>query len=144
MPSVVQCFEIVEPHCENPDSPLDSVFNTIVDEVLTASIFADIFNRQTPLANVLTPYIVDSLKRQHGLGDIISLLPEALNFVSDTHLANKYESFVDQMTKRMLLVQTLENMSYESQRFLCNFIRKNELPIPLSYRTWNSSEQVMK
>ncbi|CAF3361693.1 unnamed protein product [Rotaria sp. Silwood2] len=43
----------------------------------------------------------------------------------------------------MLLVQTLENMSYDSQRFLCNFIRKNDLPIPLSYTFWNSTEKAM-
>lgn len=139
----MQCFEIIRPHCENPDGPLDSVFNTIVDEPLTSKMFAHILSSQISISNILTPYVVDSLKRYHGLGDIISLLSEALNFIENNHMINQYESFVDQMTKRMLLVQTLEDLSYEGQRFLCNFIRKNELPIPLSYRIWNSSEKMM-
>jgi hypothetical protein len=144
MPSVVQCFEIVRPHCKNLEGPLDTVFNTIVDEALTTNILLDTLGGQKASADVLTAYVVDSLKRQHGLGDIRSLLIDALAQVTDKHLVDKYESFVDQMTKRMLLVQTLENMSYESQRYLCNFIRKNELPIPLSYRIWDAFERVMR
>jgi len=144
MPPIVQCFEILRPHCKNPDGPLDAAFNTIVDKSLTAKILSDILQDQKALADVLTTYVVDSLKRQHGLGDIVSMLPEALSLLNEDHLVHKYESFVDQMTKRMLLVQTLENMSYESQRFLCNFIRKNELPIPLSYRIWSPTERLMR
>jgi hypothetical protein len=144
MPSVVQCFEIVRPHCKNLEGPLDAVFNTIVDETLTTNILLDMLGGQKAAADILTAYVVDSLKRQHALCDILSLLIKTLDLVTDDHLAKKYESFVDQMTKRMLLVQTLENMSYESQRFLCNFIRKNELAIPLSYRIWDPVERVMR
>jgi hypothetical protein len=144
IPTVVQCFETIRPHCKNLEGPLDTAFNTIVDRTLTESILLDILRGQKAAADVLTAYVVDSLKRQHALGDIVSLLIKTLDLVKDNDLINKYESFVDQMTKRMLLVQTLENMSYESQRFLCNFIRKNELPIPLSYRIWNPFEQVMR
>jgi hypothetical protein len=143
-PSIVQCFEILKPHCENPEGPLHTSFNTIVDEPLDTNILSAILVGQTPSpADGLTSYVVDSLKRHHGLNDIIILLSEALEKLVDDDADNKYETLIEQLTKRMLLVQTLENMSYDSQRFLCNFIRKNDLPIPLSYRIWNSMEKTM-
>jgi hypothetical protein len=141
-PSIIQCFEILKPYCENPEDPLHTTFNTIVDEPLDTNILSDILSNQTSPADGLTPYVVDSLKRHHGLHDIINLLSEVLNTLVDDNTDNKYET-LDQLTKRMLLVQALENMSYDSQRFLCNFIRKNDLPIPLSYRIWNWKEKIM-
>ena len=80
---------------------------------------------------------MDSLKRYHALNDIINCLSEALDASVDNN------TLVDQLTKRMLLVQALESMSYDSQRFLCNLIRKNDLPIPLSYRIWLPKEKTM-
>lgn len=139
-PSIIQCFETLVSYCENPEGPLHTTFNTIVDKPLNANLLSNILTGQTSSSiDGLTPYVVDSLKRHHSLNDIIILLSEALDTLAD----NKYETLIVQLTKRMLLVQTLENMSYDSQRFLCNFIRKNDLPIPLSYRIWNSIEKTM-
>jgi hypothetical protein len=141
--SIVQCFEILKPRCENPKGPLHTTFNTIIDEPLHTNILSQILSGQIILAGGLTAYVVDSLKRHHGLSDIIILLAETLDSETGDIVDDNYEMLVDQLTKRMLLVQTLENMSYDSQRFLCNFIRKNDLPIPLSYRIWNSTEKSM-
>ncbi|CAF3496881.1 unnamed protein product [Rotaria sp. Silwood1] len=141
--SIIQCFETFKPHCQNPESSLHTTFNTIVNKPLDANIFSQILSNQSSTTESLTAYVVDSLKRNHGLNDIIVLLSEALELLAKNDANNKYEMLVDQLTKRMLLVQTLENMSYDSQRFLCNFIRKNDLPIPLSYQFWNSTEKTM-
>jgi hypothetical protein len=138
--SIIQYFEILKPYCQNPEDSLDITFNTIVDGPLDINLFSKILCDQTSPANRLTPYIVDSLKRHHSLNDIINLSSEVLDTLKNN---NKYETLIDQLTKRLLLIQTLENMSYDSQRFLCNFIRKNDLPIPLSYRVWNWKEKTM-
>ena len=138
-PSIIETFEMLKPYCATPEDPLHPTFNTIIDQPLTGDILADIFNDPRSPAERFTPYIVDSLKRYHSLHDIITLLPEILDIPS----ASKYETLIDQLTKRMLLVQTLESLSYDSQRFLCNFIRKNDLPIPLSYRIWDPTTKTM-
>ena len=129
----------MKPHCATPEDPLHSTFNTIVDEPLTGNILSNILTNPRSPAEGLTPYIVDSLKRYQSLHDIFALLPEIL----DIHTDGKYETLTEKLSKRMLLVQALETLSYDSQRFLCNFIRKNDLPIPLSYRVWNLTEKSM-
>ncbi|CAF3857042.1 unnamed protein product [Rotaria sordida] len=141
--STIQCFEILKPYCQNLEGLVHPTFNTIVNEPLDANILSQILSNQISPAETLTAYVVDSLKRHHALNDIVVLLSEALESLVESGTGNKYEILVDQLTKRMLLVQTLENMSYDSQRFLCNFIRKNDLPIPLSYQFWNSTEKTM-
>ncbi|CAF2818315.1 unnamed protein product [Rotaria sp. Silwood2] len=141
--SIIQCFETFKPHCENPEGSLHPTFNTIANNPLDVNILSLILSNQIPSAEYLTAYVVDSLKRYHDLNDIIVLLSETLELLAENNTDNKYEMLVDQLTKRMLLVQTLENISYDSQRFLCNFIRKNDLPIPLSYQFWNSTKKVM-
>ncbi|CAF4501744.1 unnamed protein product [Rotaria sp. Silwood2] len=142
-PSIIHCFEFLKPHCENSEGSLDPIFNTIVNESLDANILFQILSNQILPVDYLIAYVVDSLKRYHALNDIIILLSEAVELLAENNTDNKYEMLIDQLTKRMLLVQTLENMSYDSQRFLCNFIRKNDLPIPLSYTFWNSTEKAM-
>lgn len=136
--AIIDCFKNLKPHCKVPEGLLHSAFNTIIDEPLDANILSDILNDPTSPADSLTPYIVDSLKRYHALNDIINCLSDALDVSEDS------ETLIDQLTKRMLLVQVLESMSYDSQRFLCNFIRKNDLPIPLSYRIWISEQNTMQ
>lgn len=121
---------------------LHTTFNTIVDEPLDTNILYSILKHETSPAIGLTSYIVDSLKRYHSLNDIILSLSEVLGISGDDN-ADKYETLINQLTKRMLLIQALESMSYDSQRFLCNFIRKNDLPIPLSYQIWNPIEKQM-
>lgn len=113
-------------------------FNTLINEPLTEDKMIEILNDQNSPANQLTPYVVDSLKRYHILKDIIDCLSESSDKVDQQH-----QIIIDFLTKRMLLVQTLETMSHDSQRFLCNFIRKNDLPIPFTYRLWDSTKQTM-
>lgn len=133
--SIIEMFEILKPHCAIPEGPLDPTFNTIVDQPLDGDVLFNILSDPQSPAAGLTPYVVDSLKRYHSLHDMIPLPAEALE--------SKFEVLAGQLTKRLLLVQALETLSYDSQRFLCNFIRKNDLPIPLSYRIWNSTEKSM-
>ncbi|CAF5192345.1 unnamed protein product, partial [Rotaria magnacalcarata] len=141
--SIVRCFDFLKPYCTNPDGPLHPTFNTIVDQPLDTTKLSQILNNQVIPADALTEYVVDSLKRYHALNDIITLLSNDLYSLLKANTINERASLIEQLTKRVLLVQTLESMSYDSQRFLCNFIRKNDLPIPLSYRIWDSTEKTM-
>lgn len=133
---------MLKPYCQDPEGALHSTFNIIVDETLDKDILYSILNNSTSPADGLTSYVVDSLKRYHSLNDIIAALSDIFTILDDSNL-EKYETLVTQLTKRMLLVQALESISYDSQRFLCNFIRKNDLPIPLSYRFWDFKEKQM-
>ncbi|CAF3274404.1 unnamed protein product [Rotaria socialis] len=141
--SIVRCFDFLKPYCTNPDGPLHPTFNTIVDQPLDTTTLSQILNNRVVPADALTVYVVDSLKRYHALNDIITLLSNDLYSLLKANTINECASLIEQLTKRVLLVQTLENMPYDSQRFLCNFIRKNDLPIPLSYRIWDSTEKTM-
>ena len=107
-------------------------------EPLNIDMIPHIFNDPLSPSRKLTEYVVDSLKRYHMLKDVIGCLSETAD-----HIENEHEISIDYLTKRMLLVPTLETVSYDSQRFLCNFIRKNDLPIPFTYRIWDSKEQSM-
>ncbi|CAF1452091.1 unnamed protein product, partial [Didymodactylos carnosus] len=128
-------FDVVHvPDVENA-SLLDPSFNIIVSEPLDAKKMVSIINGQ----QTITPYIIDSLKRYHALSDIQDVFPTCLDLSNNT---KKLELFIDSITKRILLIIAIECMSNESQYFLGNFIRKNDLPIPLSYYIWNKKRQV--
>ncbi|CAF5078872.1 unnamed protein product, partial [Rotaria sp. Silwood1] len=101
--SIIQCFEILKPHCQNPEDSLDPTFNTIVNEPLDANILCQILSNQASTTEALTAYVVDSLKRYHALNDIIVLLSDALESLVETGAGSKYDMLVDQLTKRMLL-----------------------------------------
>ena len=112
--SIIEIFEILKPYCATPEGPLDPTFNTIVDQPLDGDILFSILSDSKSPATGLTPYVVDSLKRYHSLHDIIPLPAEALD--------SKFEVLAGQLTKRLLLVQALET---------------------LSYRIWNSIEKTL-
>ncbi|CAF1402819.1 unnamed protein product, partial [Didymodactylos carnosus] len=127
-------FDVVHvPDAKNA-SLLDPSFNTIISESLDAKKMVSIINGQ----ETITPYIIDSLKRYHALCDIQDVFPTCLDLQNNTE---KLELFIDSITKRILLIIAIECMSNESQYFLGNFIRKNDLPIPLSYYIWNEKYQ---
>ena len=142
--SIQGCFETLRPHCPLPEGPLDSTLNTIVDEPFSTDVMLRKISQGESWANILTPYVVDSLKRYHSLRDVISVLADV--FDSDVPDITKqvFEKLDDRLTRRLLLVQTIENLSYDTQRFLANFIRKNDLPIPFSYKLWNVDERSME
>ena len=116
----------------NAADPLDESFNRIIDEPLNSHILVRLINEKISLV----PFIIDSLKRYHALADIHSLLPKYLDSADDFSTSELQQSFlqlIKTVTTRTLLVVALESLSLESQRFLGNFIRKNDLPLPLSY-----------
>lgn len=142
--STQRCLETLRPYCPSPDGLLDSTFYTIVDESLSTGLVLKHMNEGKSLADILTPYVVDSLKRYHSLHDVMTILSEVFGSqVTDT-VKEIFEMLNDQMTKRVLLVQALENVSDDTQRFMANFIRKNDLPIPFSYKIWNTNEKSME
>lgn len=114
------------------NGPLDAAFNTIVDDKLDASMVVDLINRNQGL----TPFIIDSLKREHALADIQSILPlcvELKGKFNTTKLADEFVDLLNTITTRTFLIAAIESLSLESQRFFGTFIHKNNLPIPLSY-----------
>ena len=116
----------------DPNGPFDSAFNTIVDEQLTKLILIHLINHNQSL----TPFIIDSLKRYSALTDIHSVLPECVDvrhMLNSKELAKTFPELLDTITTRTLLTVAIESLSLESQRFLGTLIRKNDLPIPLSY-----------
>ncbi|CAF1476521.1 unnamed protein product [Rotaria magnacalcarata] len=119
-------------HIPDANDPLDDSFNTIIDEPLNGNILVNLINHNKSL----TPFIVDSLKRYHAITDLHSILPKCMEFVAafdKPELAQHFLEMIDTITTRTLLVVAFESLSLESQRFLGNFIRKNDLPLPLSY-----------
>jgi hypothetical protein len=122
--------------CVTPKSDeLDSDFNVVIDEPI---------NNQILLQNVihshsLKSYVLDSLKRYHGLSDIMQTLSSCLSSTRNERSVEPFLGIVEQITKYMLLVCTLESLSSESQRFLGNMTRKNGLHIPLAYHTRGES-----
>lgn len=116
----------------DPNGPFDSAFNTIVDEQLTKWILIHLINHN----HSLTSFIIDSLKRYSALADIHSVLPECVDVrhtLNSKELAETFPELSDTITTRTLLTVAIEDLSLESQRFLGTLIRKNDLPIPLSY-----------
>lgn len=142
--SIRQCFEILRPYCSSPEGPLDTILNIIVDEPLSTELIVRRIAQEESLADILTPYVVDSLKRYHGLRDVVNLLSEVFESQISGETKRKFEILDDQLTKRFLLVQALENVSHDTQRFLANFIQRNDLPIPFSYKIWNFEENSMQ
>ena len=125
---------------------LDQTFNTLIDKSVDAqTLMEELVQNQS-----LKVYIIDSLKRYHGLMDIIHILPSC----SESQLTNFsqqhqtiIESFLDikdTITKSVLLTSTIDSMSYESQRYLGNFIKKNDLPIPFAYYMWNQQKSCVE
>ena len=118
--------------CADLNGPLDSAFNTIIDEQLTELILINLINRNQSL----TPFIIDSLKRCHALNDIHSVLTKCFELkhkFNTEKLAEEFLELLDTITTRTLLTVAIECLSIESQRFFGTFIHKNDLPIPLSY-----------
>ncbi|CAF1575283.1 unnamed protein product, partial [Adineta steineri] len=129
-------FKLLHGYHQTPNETLDASFNQIVDEPLTAEKIIEIINNN----QLLTPYVVDSLKRCHALHDIQTIISQCLdleNDINDKTIRNQFEDLIDNLTTRILLTITIESMSYESQRFLANFIKRNDLPIPFTYYAWN-------
>jgi len=129
-------FKVFQGFHEGIDNKLDGSFNNIIDEPLTAENLIELVNKNKSL----TPYVIDSLKRYHSLYDVREVLAKCIDLkdqIADGNTANKLEDIVDIITTRILLTMTIESMSNDSQRFLINFIKKNDLPIPFAYYVWD-------
>ncbi|CAF3544269.1 unnamed protein product [Rotaria sp. Silwood2] len=129
-------FKLLHGYNESTNETLDESFNRIVDEPLTTKKLIEIINNNQGL----TPYIIDSLKRYHALNDVHTIISQCLdlkNDIIDKNTVDLFEDLIDNITTRIILTITIENMSYESQRFLANFIKRNDLPIPFTYYVWN-------
>ncbi|CAF2100137.1 unnamed protein product [Rotaria magnacalcarata] len=118
---------------------LDPCFITIIDEPMNAHILLnDIMKHHT-----IKTYIVDSLKRYHAVDDIRIELPKCRQINYDETM-NSRDSFTElirilpHVTVRMLLISTMESLSHDSQRYLGNFIKRNDLPIPFTYYFHNN------
>ncbi|CAF1034200.1 unnamed protein product [Adineta steineri] len=76
--------------------------------------------------------------------DIIHILPSCnqIDFTTVPQQHQKitgiFSNVVDTITKSVLLTTTIHSMSYESQRYFGNFIKKNDLPVPFAYYMWNN------
>ncbi|CAF1106072.1 unnamed protein product [Rotaria sp. Silwood1] len=124
---------------------LDSCIITIIDEPMNARIL---------LNNLITHhtikiYIVDSLKRYHALDDIRTELPKCKQIKYDEtmhnhDLYNELIRILPNVTIRMLLISTVESLSYDSQRYLGNFIKRNDLPIPFTYYLYNNETNLIE
>ncbi|CAF1372282.1 unnamed protein product [Didymodactylos carnosus] len=121
----------------------DSCFATMIDEPLDVKVLIKCVTGD----DKLKVYILDSLKRYHALSDVIHLLPACADidpYILPTEKVDTVEQFLniaDKITTRILLISTIESLSYESQRYLGHFIKKNDLPIPFSYYTYNKIVQ---
>ncbi|CAF1192612.1 unnamed protein product, partial [Didymodactylos carnosus] len=118
---------------------LDNCFTTLINEPLDAeTVMKEIIQTRS-----LKSYVIDSLKRYHSLSDLMHILPVCADVRLDNYRGNsKHEieqflNIIDTITKSVLLTTTIESMPYESQRYLGNFIKKNDLPLPFAYYTWN-------
>ncbi|CAF3768913.1 unnamed protein product [Rotaria sordida] len=124
---------------------LDSCFITIIDEPMNARILLnDLIKHHT-----IKTYIVDSLKRYHALDDIRTELPKCKQIKYDEtiynhDLYNELIRILPNITIRMLLISTVESLSYDSQRYLGNFIKRNDLPIPFTYYLYNNETNLIE
>ncbi|CAF4476018.1 unnamed protein product [Rotaria socialis] len=116
-----KCFAV--PASVDLNGSLDKNFCTIIDKPCNKSVLTDLINTN----QTLLPYILDSLKRYHALTDIHSTL------LGCNELTKEFVSIPRIITKRTLLIVAIECLSLESQRYFGTYIRKNDLPIPLSY-----------
>ena len=119
---------------------LDPHFNIILDEPLDVNILlSHVLHERS-----LTPFVIDSLKRFHSLSDVMQVLSSCLDSPTVGDRTEHFLSAIEQMTKYTLLICTIESLSLESQRFLGNMIRKNDLPIPLAYYTCEQKKTEFK
>ena len=127
--------------CTLPKSEaLDPHFNIIVDELLDVNILlSHVLNDRS-----LTAFVIDSLKRFHSLSDVMQVLSSCLDSPAVDDRTEQFLSVVEQITKYTLLICTIESLSLESQRFLGNMIRKNDLPLPLAYYTCDQKKPEFK
>lgn len=129
------------PHQSNYD--LDPCFNTILDEPLNPTLLIhNILEYHS-----LKPYVIDSLQRIHSLLDVTTALSDCARISINTIISEEkkkrlelFRSIVDDISKHMILVCTIESLSCESQRFIGNYIRKNDLPIPFAYYIQEKTE----
>ncbi|CAF1346432.1 unnamed protein product [Adineta steineri] len=119
---------------------LDQTFNTLVDEAINPQTLVE----EIVQNHSLKVYVIDSLKRYNSLMDIIHILP-SFTELKYTHDQQEHRTTIEiffniteSITKSVLLTTTIESMSYESQRYFGNFIKKNDLPVPFAYYMWNN------
>ncbi|CAF4002264.1 unnamed protein product [Rotaria sordida] len=134
------------PQSVKQSTGLDRTFNTLVDEAIDARTLV----KEIAKNHSLKVYVVDSLKRYNSLMDIIHILSsctelELTSFPSQhsTTIEN-IRHIADTITKSVLLTTTMESLSYESQRYFGNFIKKNDLPLPFSYYIWNEQKKLLE
>ena len=134
-------IKILNHICVKPASDeLDPDFNTVVDEPINEKILLTTVLRKQSLK----AYVLDSFKRYHSLTDVMETLAACLNLSNSHETAEPFLEIIEEITKRIVLVGTIESLSCESQRFLGNMIRKNRLPIPLAYYTHEENELQLK
>ncbi|CAF4033716.1 unnamed protein product, partial [Rotaria sordida] len=137
------CPPLTQP--QRLSNELDSCFITIIDEPMNARILLnDLIKHHT-----IKTYIVDSLKRYHALDDIRTELPKCKQIKYDEtiynhDLYNELIRILPNITIRMLLISTVESLSYDSQRYLGNFIKRNDLPIPFTYYLYNNETNLIE
>jgi hypothetical protein len=123
---------------------LDQTFNTLVDETINAKTLIE----ELVQNHSLKAYVVDSLKRYHSLMDIIHILPSCIELQFEDFpqkhrtMIENFLDIADTVTKSVLLTTTIDSMSYESQRYFGNFIKKNDLSIPFAYYAWNKQRNL--
>lgn len=127
--------------CQRPRSEdFDTDFNIIVDE----EISADIILNNVSHNGSIKAFVLDSLKRYHALDDIMQTLTASHHKLCFQNNMDHFSRVIEQLSKHMVLVCTIESLSFESQRFLGNMIRKNNLPIPLAYYVQENDEVQFK
>jgi hypothetical protein len=125
---------------------LDYTFNTLVAKTISA----DTLIQELIKNHSLKVYVIDSLKRYNSLMDIIHILPSCadLNVKSfqpqDQKFIVNFLNIIDSITKSILLTTTMNSLSIESQRYFGNFIKRNDLPVPFSYYTWNKEKNFLE
>lgn len=132
---------ITAPHSSTEFDSLDPVFNTLTNQILDAK---NLITSLTVKKN-FKDYAIDSLKRYHALHDIMSSLPGCLKISSQTlnippEATTDFKALIKiarNVTSRLILMAVTESMNDDSQRYFGNFIRKNDLPVPLSYYKFN-------
>ena len=126
---LIKIFHYLNPVLESDG--FDPDFTTIVEEPINTDILLQSILRPRSIKS----YIIDSLKRYHSLSDITDIFSSCATLVENDKAPELFLDLIEHVTKYVLTVCTIESLSYDSQRFLGNMIRKNGLPIPLAYYT---------
>ncbi|CAF3729641.1 unnamed protein product [Rotaria sp. Silwood1] len=139
-------LHLCSPESARTSTELDPTFNTLIDEPMDARTLVN----ELVQNHTLKVYVIDSLKRYHSLMDIIHTLA-TFDELQDTEFPQQHrktiESFhaiINKITKSVLLTTTIDSMSYESQRYFGNFIKKNDLPVPFAYYMWNKKNNILE